>query len=65
MSKLYYRYNSLYTFLKQENNSWLWYITFKLKIDENKLSYNYEILLLKFEYSKNIEITLCFKCYVG
>ena len=55
MSKLYYRLNSLCTFLKQEKLIDDYDISqFKLIIDEKKIEFNYEKLLLKFENDNKI-----------
>ena len=55
MSKLYYRLNSLCTFLKQEQLIDDYDIShFKFEIDERKLDNNYELLLFKFEHDNKI-----------
>ena len=55
MSKLYYRLNSLCTFLKQEQLTDDYDISLlKFEIDEKKLLNNYELLLTKFEHDNNI-----------
>jgi hypothetical protein len=55
MSKLFYRLNSLCTFLKQEKLIDDYDILhFKLEIDEKKLAYDYDILRLKFENDNKI-----------
>ena len=55
MSKLYYRLNSLCTFLKQEQLIDEYDIShLKFEIDEKKLLNNYELLLSKFEHDNNI-----------
>ena len=54
-SKLYYRLNSLCTFLKQEKLIQDYEIShLKLNIDEKKIEFNYEKLLLKFENDNKI-----------
>ena len=45
----------MYIFKTRKINAWLWYIShFELRIDENKLEFNYEKLLLKFENDNKI-----------
>ena len=55
MSKLYYRLNSLCSFLKQEQLIDEYDISpLKFEIDEKKLLNNYELLLSKFEHDNKI-----------
>ena len=55
MSKLYYRLNSLCTFLKQEQLIDEYDIShLKFEIDEKKLDNNYDLLLFKFEHDNKI-----------
>ena len=55
MSKLYYRLNSLCSFLKQEQLIDEYEISpLKFEIDEKKLLNNYELLLSKFEHDNKI-----------
>lgn len=55
MSKLYYRLDSLCKYLKQEKLIDDYDISqFKLIIDEKKIEFNYEKLLLKFENDNKI-----------
>ena len=55
MSKLYYRLNSLYVFLKQEKLINDYDIShLKLIINEKKLEHDYNLLRLKFENDNKI-----------